>query len=93
MYFIRYKARLIVKGFSKKKEVDFGEIFSPIVKMLSICVVLGLSTSLDLKVDQMDIKITFLHGDLEEEMYIVKPEGFEQKKKGLCVLFDLYELE
>lgn len=77
VYSIRYKARLVVKGFSRKKEVDFDEISSPVVKMSSICVVLGLAASLDLKVDQMDIKRTFLHGDLEEGIYIVKPKGIE----------------
>ena len=61
----RYKARLVVKGFSQRKGVDFGEIFSPVVKMSSIRVVLGIAASLDLEVEQMDMKTAFLHGDLE----------------------------
>ena len=44
----------------KRKRVDFDEIFAPIVKMSSIHVVLGLTTSLDLKIEQMDVKTTFL---------------------------------
>ena len=47
----RYKARLVVKGFNQKKCVDFDEIFSPVVKMSSIRVVLGLATSLDLEIE------------------------------------------
>ncbi|KAL6315857.1 hypothetical protein AAG906_012193 [Vitis piasezkii] len=47
----RYKARLVVKGFSQKKGIDFDEIFSPVVKMLSIRVVLGLAASLDLEIE------------------------------------------
>jgi len=59
----RYKARLVVKGFSQRKGVDFDEIFSPVVKMSSIRVVLGLAASLDLEIEQMDVKTAFLHGD------------------------------
>ncbi|KFK32108.1 hypothetical protein AALP_AA6G199700 [Arabis alpina] len=77
----RYKARLVVKGFSQKKGINYDEIFSPVVKMSSIRVVLGLAASLDLEVEQMNVKTAFLHGDLEEEIYMVQPEGFEKKGK------------
>ena len=46
-----YKARLVIKGFSQKKGIDFDEIFSPVVKMSSIRVVLGLAASLNLEVE------------------------------------------
>jgi len=77
----RYKARLVVKGFSQKRGIDFEEIFSPVVKMSSIRVVLGLAASLDLEIEQMDVKTAFLHGDLEEEIYMEQPEGFTVKDK------------
>ena len=77
----RYKARLVVKGFSQKKGIDFEEIFSPVVKMSSIRVVLGLAASLNLDVEQLDVKTTFLHGDLEEEIYMEPPKGFKVKGK------------
>ena len=51
------------------------------VKMSSIRVVLCLATSLNLKIDQLDVKAAFLHGDLEEEIYMVQPEGFIVKGK------------
>ncbi|GKB71633.1 putative RNA-directed DNA polymerase, partial [Tanacetum coccineum] len=73
----RYKARLVVKGFSQKRGIDFDEIFSPVVKMGSIRVVLGLAASLDLEVEQIDVKTTFLHGDLDKEIYMEQPEGFQ----------------
>lgn len=76
-----HKARLVVKGFRQRKGIDFDEIFSPVVKMSSIRVVLGLATSLDLKIEQMDVKTAFLHGDLEEEIYMEHPEGFKVKGK------------
>lgn len=78
---VKYKARLVVKGFGQKKGIDFDEIFSPVVKMTSIRVVLGLVASLDLELEQLDVKTTFLHGDLEEEIYMVQPEGFEVRGK------------
>ncbi|KAK8921663.1 hypothetical protein KSP39_PZI019972 [Platanthera zijinensis] len=77
----RYKARLVVKGFSQKQGIDFDEIFSPVVKMSSIRLVLGMAASMDLEVEQMDVKTAFLHGDLEEELYMEQPEGFVAKGK------------
>ena len=77
----KYKARLVVKGFSQKKGVDFEEIFSPVVKMSSIRVVLGIAASLNLEIEQLDVKTAFLHGDLEEEIYMEQPEGFKESDK------------
>ncbi|GKA81578.1 putative RNA-directed DNA polymerase, partial [Tanacetum coccineum] len=77
----RLQARLAVKGFRQKKGIDFDEIFSPVVKMGSIRVVLGLAASLDLEVEQMDVKTAFLHGDLDKEIYMEQPEGFQVKGK------------
>ncbi|XP_075076904.1 uncharacterized protein LOC142163508 [Nicotiana tabacum] len=57
----RYKTRLVVKGFGQRKGIDFDEIFSPVVKMSSIRTGLGLTASLDLEIEQMDVKIAFLH--------------------------------
>jgi hypothetical protein len=78
---VKYKARLVVKSFNQKQGIDFDEIFSLVVKMSFIQVILGLTASLDLELEQMDVKIAFLHGDLEEEIYMVQLEGFEAKGK------------
>ena len=69
----KYKARLDVKGFGQKKGIDFDEIFSLVVKISSIRVSLGMATCMDLEVKQLDVKTAFLHGDLEEEIYIEQP--------------------
>ena len=50
--------------------IDFDEIFSPVVKMTSIRVIPGLVARLNLELEQMDVKTTFLHGDLNEEIYM-----------------------
>ena len=83
-----------MKGFDQKKCVDFKIIFALVVKMSSIRVVLGLAASLNLEIEQLDIKTTFLHGDLEEEIYMEQPEGFSVKGKLVCKLKkSLYELK
>ena len=61
---LHYKARLVVKGYKQKRGFDFDEIFSPIVKMSSICMIFRLAPSLDVELEQLDVKTTFLHGDL-----------------------------
>jgi hypothetical protein len=81
----RYKVRLVVKGFGQKKGIDFGEIFSPVVKMSSIRVILSLAASLSLEIDQFDVKTAFLHGNLEEEIYMEQPDGFKAKGKESLV--------
>ena len=65
-----------MKGFSQKKGIEFEDIFSPMVKMSSIRVVLGLDTSMNLEIKQLNVKTVFLHGDLDEEIYMEQPEGF-----------------
>ncbi|KAL4296424.1 hypothetical protein GQ457_12G004830 [Hibiscus cannabinus] len=84
----RYKARLVVKGYTQKKGIDFEEIFSPVVKMSSIRTIMSLAACYDLEVEQMDVKTAFLHGDLEEELYMEQPEGFvaQGKEDYVCRL-------
>ena len=71
---LKYKARLLVKAFNQNKGIDFEEIFAPMVKMSSIRVALGLTAHLNLEVEQLDVKTAFLHGDLEEEIYMQQCE-------------------
>ena len=78
---LKYKTRLVVKGFGQKQGIDFDEIFSPVVKMCSIRVILGLAASMNLELEQLDVKTAFLHGDLNEEIFMEQPEGFKVKGK------------
>ena len=66
----KYKARLVAKGYSQIEGIDFGEIFSPVSKLTSIRFLLYISTVFYLEILQMDLKMTFLHGDLNEEIYM-----------------------
>ena len=62
----RYKARLVVKDFAKKKSIDFDEIFSPVVKMNSIRTILSLMVVEYFHLEYLYVHKSFLHGDLEE---------------------------
>jgi hypothetical protein len=69
----KYKAQLVAKGYSQVEGIDFGEIFSPLSKLTSIRFMLSVVIAFDFEVEQMDVKTTFLHGDLEEEIYMKQP--------------------
>ena len=81
----RYKSRLVVKGFAQKKGINFDEIFSLVVNMTSIRNILSLVVIKDLHLEQLDVKTTFLHGDLEEDIYMQQPQGYEIKGKDNLV--------
>ncbi|MCO5604893.1 hypothetical protein L7F22_059067 [Adiantum nelumboides] len=73
---LKYKARLVAKGFEQKKGIEFDEIFSPVVKMTTLRLVLGIVATKDLELIQMDMKTAFLHEDFAEDVYMKQSEGF-----------------
>ena len=77
----RYKARLVAKGFTQKDGVNYKETFSPISKKDSFRIIMALVAHYDLELHQMDAKTAFLHGNLNEEVYIDQPMGFIEKGK------------
>ena len=77
----RYRARLVVKRYAQKEGIDFNEIFSPVVRLTTIRVVLAMCAIFDLHLEQLDVKTAFLHGELEEEIYMLQPEGFAETGK------------
>ena len=66
----RYKARLVAKGFRQQEGIDFEEVFSLVVKMNTSRCVLALATQMDMELVQMGVKLAFLHGDLQEKIYM-----------------------
>ena len=88
----RYKARLVAKGFTQRELIDFNEIVSSIVKHSSIKVLLSLVAHENLELEQMDVKTAFLHGELEETIYMQQPQGYLElgKEHKVCLLKSLF---
>ena len=72
----KYKAWLITKGFEQEHGVNYNEILSPIVKITTLRLLLGVVVTEDLELEQMDVKKAFLHGDMEEDIYMSQLAGF-----------------
>jgi hypothetical protein len=66
----------VAKGYTQKEGEDFFDTYSPVARMTTIRVLLSLADSYSLIVYQMDVKTTFLNGELDEEIYMDQPDGF-----------------
>jgi transposase InsO family protein len=82
----RYKARLVARGFKQVYGIDYEETYSPVVKFPSIRLLLSLAASEDMEILQFDIKTAFLYGELEEEIFMTQPEGYEEGRGLVCHL-------
>ena len=85
----RYKARLTAKGFIQSEGINFNKVFSPVVKHSSIRILLSLFAYENLELEKMDVKITFLHRELEETIYMQKISRFfgtRKRTKGMFAL-------
>ena len=73
---VRFKGRMVAKGYTQEHGIDYNETYAPVVKHTALRMVLSLVASLDLDMIQLDIKTAFLYSRLEEEIYMDQPEGF-----------------
>jgi hypothetical protein len=86
----------VAKGYTQKEGKDFFDTYSPVVRLTTIYVLLSLTASHGILVHQMDVKTTFLNGELDEEIYIEQPDGFicEGQERKVCKLLkSLYGLK
>ena len=72
----KYKAQLVSKSFKQEYGVNYDEIFSPVVKMSTLWLLLRVVATKGLDIEQLDVKMTFLHTDLEEDIYMSQSAGF-----------------
>jgi hypothetical protein len=72
----RYKTRLVAKGYAPMYGIDYEETYSPVAKMTTIRAIIAMAATKGWSLCQMDVKNVFLHGDLQEEVYMEQPLGY-----------------
>lgn len=83
---VRHKARLVAQGFSQKFGTDFDEVFAPVVRQVTFHTLLTVASQRNMLVKHADVKTAYLHGELEETVYMRQPRGYELSKGTVCLL-------
>lgn len=76
---VKYKARIVARGFVQKQGVNFDEVFAPVTRLETVRLLLALAAKNSWEVHHLDVKSAFLNGELLEEVYVNQPEGFVKK--------------
>ena len=77
---IRYKARLVCRGFEQKHGIDYEETFAPVMRLTTFRIFFAICASLGVKAHLMDVVTAFLNGEIDKEIYVEQPEGFRNSE-------------
>jgi len=88
-----YKARLVVKGCEQKNEIDYQETYSPVIGQNALRSIFTIAAAKEYEIITFDVKTAFLYGELEDEVYMYPPEGYNYKRKILKLKKALYGLK
>jgi hypothetical protein len=83
---VKHKARLVAKGYVQKEGIDFEEVFAPVARLDTVRLPLAMAANWGWQAHHLDVKTTFLNGDLTEDVYVTQPKGYVVKGKEHLVL-------
>jgi len=77
-FVVRFKARLVARGFTQRQGIDYEETYSPVLKYKTLRIILALVAAYGYHLELMDVQTAYLHAELKETVYMQQPEGYEQ---------------
>ena len=77
---MRYKARLIVQGFSQRPSIDYEETYAPVMYAITFRVLISLVAKENLDMRLMDVVTTYMYGSLDNDIYMKIPRGYKMPK-------------
>lgn len=75
----KYKARLVAKGYVQVQGTNFDEVFALVHRIETIRLLISLAAANEWEIHHLDVKTAFLHGELKETVFVIRPKGFEVK--------------
>ena len=72
----KHKAQLVAKGYVQQQRINYNEVFAPVARMDTLRMIIALAAQKGWTIYQLDVKSTFLHGELSEKVYVEQPRGY-----------------